>query len=182
MLTDLQTLARFLLQMTNSPPNYDKLQNNRKKYQIQLNQIFLLLLTRNCLKCKQEKIIQNYKWQLETQIGIKSYLVSNQSLLKSLSRNLNNFYSINCRQQFNTQNDTQLRIFDTTYNKYQHFQVTFRIQFILRRFVLLRLLENNQYLWAQKSNQLFEILMIYLFQPKQSFQKHSIRQLSYSIQ
>jgi len=27
MLTDLQTLARYLLQMTNSPPNYDKLQN-----------------------------------------------------------------------------------------------------------------------------------------------------------
>ncbi|CAD8065317.1 unnamed protein product [Paramecium primaurelia] len=142
-----------------------KLQNNRAKYQIQQSIKLCFLGQIEYSFFQQQGIVSsvNRRKQFKIINGSQKHRQA-QNLIQFLIKayqNLNNFYSINCRQLFNSQNDTQLRIFDTKYNKYQHFLVVFRIQFTFKRFVFLRLLQNSQYLCAQKINQLFGILMIY---------------------
>ncbi|CAD8075320.1 unnamed protein product [Paramecium sonneborni] len=103
-LTDLQTLARFLLQMNNSLPNYDQLKNPQTNIlDSVVNEVEFVLnnvvSARLCSFCQLQRIILNLDRRKQFVIvnGSKKYrqviniinLVSNQNQLKNLQQELN---------------------------------------------------------------------------------------------
>ncbi|CAK74696.1 unnamed protein product (macronuclear) [Paramecium tetraurelia] len=133
MLTEMQTLARFLMQMTNSPPNYEKIQN--------LQSNFL------------DSLVNEAGFVLNTAISSRMYIPfgcnkelsqvltgENNLQLQLPTRNIDNFFlkptkkfsigtQITCilsisEQLFaiGSQNDSQLRMFDSTNKKISTFQ------------------------------------------------------------
>ncbi|CAD8166851.1 unnamed protein product [Paramecium pentaurelia] len=132
MLTDLQTLARFLLQMTNSPPNYDKLQNPQTNIlDSVVNEVGFVL--NNVVSARLYIPFGSNKELSQVQTG------ENNLQLQMAARNIDNFQlkptkkftigtQITCILSIldylfaiGSQNDSQLRIFDTTQKKISAF-------------------------------------------------------------